>query len=189
MNARLPDPPAPAEASTADVSTADASTADASTAAPWPALRTMALADVDAVLAVEVRAYAHPWSRGNFIDSLAAGYTAKLARDDDGALLGYFVAMPGVDELHLLNLTVAPERQGQGLGHALLSAVLAEARALPAARLLLEVRESNARARRLYAARGFAEIGRRRAYYPARSGREDAIVMRRVLEAAADGLD
>ncbi len=173
MNARLPTPPAPA---------------DAPTATPWPALQAMTPDDVDAVLAVEVRAYAHPWSRGNFIDSLAAGYAARLARDGEGAVLGYFVAMPGVDELHLLNLTVAPEHQGQGHGHALLTAVLADARGLPASRMLLEVRESNARARRLYAARGFAEIGRRRAYYPARSGREDAIVMRRVLE-AADGLD
>jgi ribosomal-protein-alanine N-acetyltransferase len=156
---------------------------------PWPLLQPMAVSDVDAVLAVEVRAYAHPWSRGNFIDSLAAGYIARLARDDEGAVLGYFVAMPGVDELHLLNLTVAPERQGQGHGRALLSAVMAEARARPAARLLLEVRESNTRARRLYAARGFAEIGHRRAYYPGRSGREDAIVMRLALEATADGLD
>ncbi len=157
---------------------------------PWPLppLRPMATADVDAVLAVEVRAYAHPWSRGNFIDSLAAGYTARLARGADGEVWGYFIAMPGVDELHLLNLTVAPECQGQGHGRTLLAAVVAEACALPASRLLLEVRESNVRARRLYAASGFAEVGRRRAYYPARAGREDAIVMSRALE-AADGLD
>jgi ribosomal-protein-alanine N-acetyltransferase len=156
--------------------------------APLPPLHAMAVADVDAVLGVEVRAYAYPWSRGNFVDSLAAGYRARLARDDEGAVLGYFIAMPGVGELHLLNLSVAPEHQGRGLGRALLEAVVAEARALPAARLLLEVREGNERARRLYAARGFAEAGRRRGYYPARGGREDAVVMSLALE-QSDGLD
>lgn len=157
--------------------------------APLPPLHAMAVADVDAVLGVEVRAYAYPWSRGNFVDSLAAGYRARLARDAEGAVLGYFIAMPGVGELHLLNLTVAPEHQGRGLGRALLEAVVAEARALPAARLLLlEVRDGNERARRLYAARGFAEVGRRRGYYPARGGREDAVVMSLALE-QSDGLD
>lgn len=158
------------------------------TPAALPPLHAMATTDVEDVVAVEVRAYAYPWSRGNFIDSLAAGYTARLARDGDGELVGYFVAMPGVDELHLLNLTVAPECQGQGHGGALLEAVVEEARAQQMATLLLEVRESNTRARRLYAARGFAEVGRRRGYYPARERREDAIVMSLVLE-ASDGLD
>ncbi len=165
---------------------------DDMTAAPQPALpplQPMRASDVDAVVAVEVRAYPYPWSRGNFIDSLAAGYAAKLARGEDGGLVGYFIAMPGVDELHLLNLTVAPEPQGRGHGGALLQAVVAQAAALPAARLLLEVRESNQRARRLYAGHGFAEVGRRRAYYPARHGREDAIVMSLALPEARDGLD
>jgi [ribosomal protein S18]-alanine N-acetyltransferase len=153
-----------------------------------PPLQPMGVAEVDEVLALEVRAYAYPWSRGNFIDSLAAGYVARLVRDEEQRLLGYFVAMPGVDELHLLNLSVAPEQQGRGLGRALLEAVIGEARALPARALLLEVRQSNLRARRLYAGRGFAELGRRRHYYPARDGREDAIVMKLALD-PADGLD
>lgn len=155
---------------------------------PLPPLVAMRSSDVDAVAAVEARAYAFPWSRGNFIDSLAAGYSARVARDADGSVIGYCIAMAGVDELHLLNLTVAPEHQGRGHGRALLEAVVDEALALPAASLLLEVRESNQRARRLYAARGFAEVGRRRAYYPGRDGREDAIVMSLVLE-RRDGLD
>jgi [ribosomal protein S18]-alanine N-acetyltransferase len=156
---------------------------------PLPPLRPVLAIDVDAVLAVEVRAYPYPWSRGNFIDSLAAGYAALLAQGDDGGVVGYCIAMVGVDELHLLNLTVAPEHQGLGHGRALLRAVVAQAQALPVSRLLLEVRESNHRARRLYASHGFAELGRRRAYYPAREGREDAIVMSLALPEARDGLD
>jgi [ribosomal protein S18]-alanine N-acetyltransferase len=153
-----------------------------------PPLRPMTVADADDVAQVEARAYAYPWSRGNFVDSFVAGYLARVARDDEGAIVAYFIAMAGVDELHLLNLTVAPDCQGRGLGRALLAAVVAEARALPAAALLLEVRESNRRARQLYVDDGFAEIGRRRGYYPARDGREDAIVMKRLLQ-VADGLD
>ncbi len=139
--------------------------------------RAMGLRDLDAVLAVETAAYSHPWSRGNFIDSLAAGYQAELLEDSAGGLVGYFVAMPGVDELHLLNSTVAPAWQGQGHGSALMQAVRALAQQLGLATLWLEVRESNHRARALYARLGFAEVGLRRGYYPAAARREDAVVM------------
>ena len=141
----------------------------------------MALRDLDAVVAVEARAYSWPWSRGNFIDTLAAGHIAEVLEDRDAALLGYFVAMTGVDELHLLNVTVAPEWQGRGHGSALLEAVIEHGRQLGLAALWLEVRLSNHRARALYARRGFAEVGLRRAYYPAAGGREDAVVMRLAL--------
>lgn len=152
----------------------------------------MTLHDVDSVLRVEAGAYSFPWSRGNFVDSLAAGYVAELLEAPAAGVLGYFVAMPGVDELHLLNITIAPAWQGRGLGSALLDAVeqLARARRLPA--LWLEVRASNHRARALYRRRGFVEVGQRRAYYPATPTREDAIVMNLPLPAAAqaaDGLD
>jgi ribosomal-protein-alanine N-acetyltransferase len=110
-----------------------------------------------------------------------------VAHDDDSQVLGYFIAMPGVGELHLLNLTVAPEHQRRGHGRALLEAVVEVARERSVAQLLLEVRESNQRARQLYAVRGFAEIGRRRGYDPARERREDAIVMGLAL-GARDGL-
>lgn len=143
-----------------------------------PALRAMVLADVDAVMAVEVRAYSHPWSRGNFVDSLIAGYEAELLHAPDGALCGYFVAMPGVDELHLLNITVAPECQSTGLGQRLLQVVQERARARGFSTLWLEVRQGNQRARSLYRRLGFDEVGLRRAYYPARPQREDAVVMR-----------
>lgn len=141
----------------------------------------MALRDLDAVVAVEARAYSWPWSRGNFVDTLAAGHIAEVLEDRDAGLLGYFVAMTGVDELHLLNVTVAPEWQGRGHGSALLEAVIEHGRQLGLAALWLEVRLSNHRARALYARRGFAEVGLRRAYYPAAGGREDAVVMRLAL--------
>jgi ribosomal-protein-alanine N-acetyltransferase len=137
----------------------------------------MALHDLDAVVRVESSAYSFPWSRGNFVDSLAAGYLAEVLEDPAGLLLGYFVAMVGVDEMHLLNITVAPPHQGCGHGHTLLDAVQACARELRLGSLWLEVRASNVRARALYARRGFAEVGVRKGYYPAPVRREDAVVM------------
>ncbi|MEF7615239.1 ribosomal protein S18-alanine N-acetyltransferase [Aquincola sp. MAHUQ-54] len=138
----------------------------------------MTLSMLDAVLAVEQAAYPFPWSRGNFIDSLAAGYAASVLCAADGALIAYDVAMRGVDEMHLLNLTVAPCWQRQGHGRTLLDALAADARAAGLSRLLLEVRTSNEPARLLYEKTGFRHIGLRRGYYPAPGGqREDALVM------------
>ncbi len=136
----------------------------------------MLTADLSAVQAIEASAYAFPWTRGNFIDSLAAGYIAEV-QERDGLCLGYFVAMVGVDELHLLNVTVAPSHQGQGLGSMLLDAVQEHGQRRGLATLLLEVRHSNPRAQALYRRRGFAVIGQRPNYYPAPQGREDAVVM------------
>jgi ribosomal-protein-alanine N-acetyltransferase len=149
-----------------------------------PLRRSMRLSDLNAVLAIEVRAYSYPWSRGNFIDSLAAGYLAEVLEDAQGQLLAYFLAVPGVDELHLLNLSVAPEHQGQGLGRLLMEALHRHAQARGLASLFLEVRASNQRAQALYSRLGYAQVGLRRAYYPAAPRREDAIVMRRLLPAA-----
>ena len=157
--------------------------------APALQLTAMTSADLDAVLAVEQAAYAFPWTRGNFIDSLAAGYRARLLRAagrSGGAVAGYTVAMEGVGELHLLNLTVAPDWQRRGLARLLLDDLCEHARVRRLGQLWLEVREGNARARVLYERYGFATIGRRRGYYPAGLGRrEDAIVMGMTLH----GLD
>jgi ribosomal-protein-alanine N-acetyltransferase len=140
--------------------------------------RGMTVGDLDAIMAVEVLAYSHPWTRGNFIDSLAAGYLAEVLEARDAGLVGYFVAMPGVDELHLLNITIAPAWQSQGLGRALLDTVQDHGRVRGDEKLWLEVRQSNHRARALYRRRGFAEMGLRRGYYPAGAReREDAVVM------------
>jgi ribosomal-protein-alanine N-acetyltransferase len=143
----------------------------------WPVVP-MAAADLDAVMAIEHAAYPFPWTRGNFIDSLAAGYDMPTLRDAGGAIAAYSVAMDGVQESHLLNLTVAPAWQRRGLALALLDALVARAQRLGHLRLWLEVRESNARARAVYARYGFAEAGVRRAYYPAGGARrEDARVL------------
>lgn len=153
--------------------------------------RPMTVQDLDAVLAVEVQCYSHPWSRGNFIDSLAAGYLAELRLDATGQLIGYYVAMPGVDEMHLLNLTVAPRRQRRGHARAMLGELRERALERGDRQLWLEVRQSNEAARALYARAGFVEAGVRRSYYPAAGARrEDAIVMSlQLVEGAGDALD
>lgn len=153
--------------------------------------RAMTARDGHAVQAIEASAYSFPWTRGNFIDSLAAGYHAEVL-ECDAAVVGYFVAMAGVDELHLLNVTVAPAHQRQGFGSLLLDVVSQLGRGLGLQRLLLEVRHSNQLARALYERRGFVAVGLRRNYYPAAQGREDAVVMSLQLAVppgATDGLD
>ena len=155
---------------------------------PAPALAPMTVAQVDAVMAIEVAAYAFPWSRGNFIDSLAAGYPARVLRGPRGELLGYFVAMAGVDEMHLLNITVAPAVQGRGHARLLIDALTALCREQHARALWLEVRASNARARAMYERLGFTQVGVRKGYYPAPFGRrEDAIVMSLKFDATDAG--
>lgn len=136
----------------------------------------MGASDVDAVLRLERQIYAFPWTRGNFIDALAAGYGAWLLHHD-GGLAAYAVLLLAPDEAQLLNISVAPERQRAGLGGALLAFLRDQARAGGALRMLLEVRASNASAQAFYRDQGFAEIARRRGYYPALQGREDALVL------------
>lgn len=141
----------------------------------------MGVADIDEVFAVETDVYPHPWTRGNFSDSLASGYNGWTLRDG-GALVGYFLLMTAVDEAHLLNVAVAAGRQREGIGRFLLDKIVACARGLSMESILLEVRPSNLRALKIYERYGFAEIGRRKNYYPAHHGqREDAIVMRYTL--------
>ena len=132
---------------------------------------------LDALLAVEQRAYSHPWTRGNFTDSLASGYQIELLLGGE-QVIGYFVAMPGVEEAHLLNITVAPEFQQQGWAIVLLDALALWARGRAAQWLWLEVRVSNLRARHIYEKYGFQRVGERKRYYPGPGAeREDAVVM------------
>jgi ribosomal-protein-alanine N-acetyltransferase len=163
------------------------------------AFEPMTTADLDAVHALETSAYAHPWSRKHFRDSLQAGYPAVMllgdslpgemtasVRVDGRHLLGYLVAMSGVDEVHLLNITVAPAHQRQGWARFMLDALTLWSRGQQAHWLWLEVRESNAPARRLYERYGFTQVGVRKGYYPTgQIQREDAVVMSLQLEAPA----
>lgn len=136
--------------------------------------------DLDEVVALENSVYAHPWSRGNFSDSLRSGYECWILHDASG-LAGYFVLSAAAGEAHLLNLSVAAERQRGGHGSALLREALHLARARGAYALLLEVRPGNLAARALYARFDFQQIGVRRDYYPGDGGREDALVFRLAL--------
>ncbi len=136
--------------------------------------------DLAEVVALEERVQAFPWSIGNFRDALVAGYGAWLSREQ-GVLDGFVVTMPAVDEVHLLVIAVAPQRQRSGLGAALLAHACSAARQSGMGRILLEVRPSNQAALAFYQRFDFVEIGRRRGYYPALEGREDAIVMARTL--------
>ncbi len=142
----------------------------------------MNVTDIEDVIAVEQNAYPFPWTRGNFLDSLDSGYEAWVLRDEDGRLLGYFLMMHAVEEVHLLNITVRPDRQGQGLGRKLLDQLIALARDAGMHAVLLEVRPSNNHALMVYHHLGFVQIGQRKNYYPAAGARrEDAIVMRKML--------
>jgi len=132
---------------------------------------------LDAVLAIEVMAYSHPWSRGNFRDSLNPLFQAQCLWLGD-ELIGYFLAMKGFEETHLLNITVAPARQGQGWGHMMLDALSLWSRSEGAQWLWLEVRQSNQRALQVYQRYGFKQVSIRKDYYPSdRQQREHAVVM------------
>lgn len=136
--------------------------------------------DLDWVVGEESRLHCMPWSRENFIDSLAAGYQCWIMRID-GTTAGYAVVLSVLDEAHLLNITVVREFQGKGLGSGLLDHLFEQAQRGGASCFFLEVRPSNLSARALYQKAGFVEIGRRKGYYPSPEGREDAIVMRAAL--------
>lgn len=136
--------------------------------------------DIDLVLDIEGRIYAFPWTRGNFEDSLASGYTAWLMRDGN-QLLGYAVMLRILDEVHLLNISIIPERQHAGLGSLLLAALCEEARKHGALRMILEVRQSNLVGRAFYDRHGFTQIGERTDYYPAKQGREAALVLEKII--------
>lgn len=141
-----------------------------------PALRAMRLEDLDTVAALEAGAYEFPWTLGIFRDCLRAGYECwVLARGDQ--VIGYAVLSVAASEAHLLNVCIAPDHQRGGHGTRVIRRMIDLARWHHADRMFLEVRPSNTRAIRLYDHIGFNEIGRRPNYYPARHGREDAIVM------------
>ena len=156
---------------------------------PPRSLSMLVESDFDEVMVIEQAIYDFPWTRGNFLDSLRAGYPAEVLRTPQDGVVGYFVAMFGVDEVHLLNLSVAPALQRRGHARYMLDALRSIARAQRASQLWLEVRISNLNARGLYERYGFRNVGLRRGYYPARGrAREDAVVMSLQIPEAVHGL-
>ncbi len=136
----------------------------------------MAETDLDRVMAIESSIYTHPWTRGNFLDSLKAGYCCQVM-EVDGDVVAYGVLAIAAGEAHVLNISVARPCQRKGYGRALLLHFIDLSRQANALQMLLEVRESNESGRSLYASMGFRRVAVRRGYYPAVHGREDAILM------------
>ncbi len=143
---------------------------------PQYQFRAMTVADLDAIMEIEPHIYSHPWTRGNFADSLKSAHSAWVLLHNE-EIIGYALMMMVLDEAHLLNLSVSKPYQKQGLGRLLLEHMISIAQALNAANMFLEVRASNISAIALYENIGFNEMAVRRGYYPAQHGREDAILM------------
>jgi ribosomal-protein-alanine N-acetyltransferase len=159
----------------------------------------MTLADVDSVLAIESVSHIHPWTKGNFSDSLAAGHWAYCVRPqladtvkgsylDPDILWAYCILFPAVDELHLLNITVSPKLRRLGIGVKMMNAIEGVAAQQNMPRIILEVRPSNKAALHLYQSLGYEQLGLRKNYYPidAASGlREDALVLAKSIKLEA----
>jgi ribosomal-protein-alanine N-acetyltransferase len=147
---------------------------------PEPVLRPMAWMDLDAVLKVEEASYEFPWTLGIFRDCLRVGYICRVY-EGPGGVIGHGVMSIAAGECHLLNICVHPDYQRRGLGRGMVEHLLEVAHGKGARVALLEVRMSNQAAYRLYTQLGFDEVGVRRHYYPARKGREDALILARDL--------
>jgi ribosomal-protein-alanine N-acetyltransferase len=148
-----------------------------------PYFRPMHEDDLDVVAAIDYAAYPFPWTHGNFRDSIESGYSCWVYQHDE-FIVGYAVMLLAVQEAHLLNITVAPDWQGQGKGRAFMQHLLAVAHDYRAEAMFLEVRPTNTAARRLYHSLGFDYIAVRKGYYPSQHGREDAVIMRKELNHA-----
>lgn len=147
------------------------------------ALRPMMLSDLDQVLVIERESFSEPWSRSNFEYELLNLDTSELIVAVVGQkIIGYSVTWLLGEEVHLANVAVRKDRRARGVGRALVEDVIARAKAARSRRVLLEVRESNYEARKLYDSLGFLPVGIRRNYY--RKEREDAILMQCLLEDA-----
>jgi len=143
---------------------------------PSMQMRPMQMADLDAIMQIEPTIFPYPWSRGNFSDSLNSGYSCWVM-EAGGGIIGYAVMMMVLDEAHLLNISIAASQQGRGFGRALLEHMMMLGRRHGGLNMFLEVRPSNVAAIALYESMGFNEMAIRRNYYPAKHGREDAVLM------------
>jgi ribosomal-protein-alanine N-acetyltransferase len=159
----------------------------------------MTAVDLDSVLAIEAVSHIHPWTKGNFSNSLAAGHWAYCVRPqladaikgsylDPEILWAYCILFPAVDELHLLNITVSPKLRRLGIGVKMMNAIEGVAAQQNMPRIILEVRPSNTAALHLYQTLGYEQIGLRKNYYPvdAVNGlREDALVLTKSIKLEA----
>ncbi|MCK4834738.1 MAG: ribosomal protein S18-alanine N-acetyltransferase [Gammaproteobacteria bacterium] len=143
-------------------------------------IRTMNYSDLKQVIAVEKKAYPHPWTLGIFRDCLRVGHNAWVVTLDN-EIIGYAVVMLSPGEAHILNICIDPDYQAKGLGRYLLRYVVKRTDRTDVDMVLLEVRRSNTNALLLYQSEGFHELGIRKAYYPADDGREDAIILAKYL--------
>lgn len=143
-------------------------------------LRPMRRTDLKIVSAIEQMAYEFPWEPATFRDCYNVGYNCWIG-EKAGQVVSYGICSVGAGEAHVLNLCVAPHIQGKGYGRTMLEKLMDVAKSFRAESMFLEVRPSNHNAVRLYQQMGFNEIGSRKDYYPARNGREDALVMARML--------
>jgi len=150
--------------------------------APEILIRPMRATDVAEVVAIERSAYQFPWSEGIFRDCLRVGYLCRVITVNR-QVTGYGVMSFGAGEAHILNLCIAEEYRCRGVGKRMLASLIERATAAGMGEAFLEVRPSNTVAIRLYLSAGFEQVGMRRGYYQAVSGREDAAVFRRVLRA------
>ena len=139
--------------------------------------------DLPAVLEIERRAFAQPWSRAFFEKELSTPFAQLTVAVDQSTnravLVGYSCRWRVTDEVHLLNVAVHQARRGSGVGRTLVEAVIAEGRETRARTMFLEVRAGNIAARRLYRRLGFRDLGVRRGYY---GPGQDAIVMELKLD-------
>ena len=153
------------------------------TGLPQMRLRPMTMADLAAVVDIERGVYPFPWTAGIFSDCLRVGYHCTIL-ELDFVLAGYGIIASGAGEAHLLNVCVRAEFRNRGLGRALLANLLELSAQAGSRVVFLEVRPANTAAIRLYESMGFRQSGLRPGYYQSASGREDALVMRRGVEAA-----
>jgi ribosomal-protein-alanine N-acetyltransferase len=151
-----------------------------------PVIRPMGHADLAGVLAAEQASYPYPWSRRIFRDCLRVGYCCLVA-EIGGRVQGHGIMLASAGEAHILNVCVHPGVRRRGIARAMLDELMGIACRAGAEAAYLEVRPSNEGAIALYRGAGFQVVGRRADYYPAAFGREDALVMARMLEARADG--
>lgn len=136
----------------------------------------MGFADIEAVHQIESSCHTHPWSKTLFLSNFGTRYFNHLLLEND-QIVGYFVASSVAGEVTLMNVAIAPTKQGAGYGHKLLQFLLDYTKQNDEQEIWLEVRESNVHALALYAKLGFVEVDRRKGYYPCDSGREDALIM------------